>query len=113
MIDIHCHIMPQVDDGASSYIDSIEMAQLAAASGTRCIVVTPHCNIPNMFGNYWTPELQAIFDRLQLRVSERGIPITFVPGQEIFLASDFVGLLKQGKLISINHSRYLLVELSP
>ena len=110
MIDIHCHILPGIDDGSGNFSDSIEMAKLAAASGTRSIVVTPHCNVPNMFGNYWTPEIQAVFDRLQKEVDERNIPITFLPGQEIFLASDFIPLIKQGKLIPINYSRYLLVE---
>ena len=113
MIDIHCHILPQMDDGAGSYIDSIEMAQLAAISGTSSIVVTPHCNIPNAFCNYWTPEIQAVFDRLQTEVSARKIPVTLHPGQEIFLASDFISLIKQGSLISLNHSRYFLVEFSP
>lgn len=110
MIDIHCHILPQIDDGASSYHDSVEMARMAAFSGTRGIVVTPHCNIPNAFDNYWNAELQAVLEKLQKEVDERKIPITFFPGQEIFLTSDVLSLIKQGKLIPINHSRYLLVE---
>ena len=112
MIDIHCHILPGMDDGSGNFSDSIEMAQLAAASGTRAIVVTPHCNVPNLFENYWSAKMQTVFDRLQKEVDARKIPITFLPGQEIFLASDFLKLIKQGKLIPINHSRYLLVELS-
>ena len=110
MIDIHCHIMPQMDDGSSSYHDSIEMACLAASSGVRGIVVTPHCNNPNAFRNYWTTEIQAVFEKLQKEVNDRKIPITFFRGQEIFLTSDVLTLLKQGRLISINDSRYLLVE---
>lgn len=113
MIDIHCHILPGLDDGSGNFSDSIEMAKLAAASGTRSIVVTPHCNVPDMFENYWTSEIQAVFNRLQKEVDARKIPITFLPGQEIFLASDFLSLIKQEKLISINNSRYLLVEFSP
>ena len=112
MIDIHCHILPGMDDGSGNFSDSIEMAQLAAASGTRCIVVTPHCNVPNAFENYWVQEVQAVFDRLQKEIDARNIPITFLPGQEVFLASDFLPLIKQGKLIPINDSRYLLVEFS-
>ena len=113
MIDIHCHILPELDDGSGSFSDSIEMARLAATSGTRCIVATPHCNIPNGYSNYWTPEIRAAIDRLQQEVRARNIPITFFSGQEIFLASDFLSLLKQGKLIPINSSRYVLVEFSP
>ena len=113
MIDIHCHILPQMDDGSGSYHDSIEMAQLAATSGTRGIVVTPHCNIPDAFGNYWTAEVQAVLNKLQKAVNDRNIPITFFRGQEIFLTSDVLPLLKEGKLIPIHYSRYLLVEFNP
>lgn len=112
MIDIHCHILPGLDDGSGNFSDSIEMAKLAADSGTRSIVVTPHCNVPNMFENYWTTEIQSVLDRLQKEVNARKIPVTFLPGQEIFLASDFITYIKQGKLIPINYSRYLLVEFS-
>ena len=110
MIDIHCHILPGMDDGSGNFSDSIEMAQLAASSGICSIVVTPHCNVPNVFENYWTTEVRAVFDRLQEELKARKIPITLLPGQEIFLASDFLPLIKQGKLIPINYSRYLLVE---
>ena len=110
MIDIHCHILPGMDDGSGNFSDSIEMAQLAASSGIRTIVATPHCNIPNVFENYWTPEIRARLDRLQEALNARKIPITLLPGQEIFLSSGFLPLLKQGKLIPINDSRYLLVE---
>jgi len=40
--EIHCHILPGVDDGARDFDDSIEMAALAAADGTRTLVVTSH-----------------------------------------------------------------------
>lgn len=113
MIDIHCHILPQVDDGAGSFADSIEMAKVAESSGIRSIVATPHSNIPDAFENYWSSELRSVFDSLQKQVKAKNIPVTFVPGQEIFLASDYLTLLKQGKLIPINYSRYLLVELDP
>ena len=110
MIDIHCHILPGMDDGSGNFSDSIEMAQLAASSGIHTIVATPHCNVPNVFENYWTPEVHSALDRLQEALNARKIPVTLLPGQEIFLASDFLPLIKQGELIPINHSRYLLVE---
>ena len=113
MVDIHCHILPGVDDGSGSFNDAIEMAELAAASGIRSIVATPHCNMPDVFQNHWTPKLQEVFNKLQKEVSSRKISVTLFPGQEIFLASGFLELIKQGKLISINHSRYFLIEFKP
>ena len=113
MVDIHCHILPGVDDGSGNFNDAIEMAELAAASGIRSIVATPHCNMPDVFQNHWTPKLQEAFNKLQKEVSARKIPVTLFHGQEIFLASGFLELIKQGKLISINHSRYFLIEFKP
>ena len=113
LVDIHCHILPGVDDGSGSFSDSIEMAQLAASSGIRGIVATPHCNMPDVFQNHWTWKLQGVLDQLQKELRTRNIPVSLFPGQEIFLASGFLDLIKQGKLISMNHSRYLLVEFKP
>ena len=113
MVDIHCHILPGVDDGSGNWNDSIEMAQLAAASGIQSIVVTPHCNMPGVFQNHWNTQMQKMVDRLQEEVLAKNIPVTFFPGQEIFLASGFLPLIKAGKLIPINHSRYFLVEFHP
>ena len=42
MVDIHCHILPGLDDGAQTWEDSIEMAKLASKEGIRKIVATPH-----------------------------------------------------------------------
>ena len=44
MIDIHCHILAEVDDGPTSWEVSEEMCRMAAADGTEHIVATPHAN---------------------------------------------------------------------
>ena len=44
MIDIHCHILPKVDDGPTSWDTSLEMCRMAAADGIEHIVATPHAN---------------------------------------------------------------------
>lgn len=113
MVDIHCHILPGVDDGSGNFNDSIEMAQMAAASGIEGIVATPHCNMPDLYENQWNTSLQALFNSLQKEIAARRIPVTLFPGQEIFLTSGFLKLIKEGKLIPINYSRYFLVELDP
>ena len=45
MIDLHCHILPGLDDGSGSIEESLEMARVAAEEGVRTIVATPHCLI--------------------------------------------------------------------
>ena len=51
MIDIHCHILPGLDDGSDCMETSLEMASLAVENGTKILVATPHCNIPNEYTN--------------------------------------------------------------
>ena len=46
MIDLHCHMLPGVDDGSASEADSLEMGRIAARSGVTAIALTPHCNLP-------------------------------------------------------------------
>ena len=89
MFDIHCHILPGVDDGSGNLNDSIEMAQLAAESGTKGIVVTPHCNIPGMFGNYYGAEFKEKFMHLKQVLEQKNTPVQVYPGQEVFLSRHF------------------------
>lgn len=111
MLDIHCHILPGVDDGSGNMCDSTEMAQLAAESGTKGIIATSHCNIPGMFENYWCDALADKIRTLQAELIKRNIPVNIYPGQEVFLSRHFEEHLKKGDFITLNNSRYMLAEL--
>lgn len=108
--DIHCHIFPDVDDGSGNMSDSLDMAELAFKTGTKGVIATPHSNFPGMFENYWSWQLDDTLREMNKKIAGRGIPITVYPGQEIYLSGDIVPLLKSGKLITLNFSRYILVE---
>ena len=110
MYDIHCHIIPYVDDGSGSMIDSVEMASLAVKSGTKGLIATPHCNIPGVFENYWTKWFENKLQELNDELSRREIEIEIYPGQEIFSYNDVVAKLQNGDLITLNNSRYVLLE---
>lgn len=112
MIDIHCHILPELDDGAGNMSDAVEMAGLAAASGIKSIIATPHCNVSGSFRNYWSLESENSLSRFKEELVKQDIPVKIYAGQEIYLAPGFMKLLREGKLISLNGSRYLLVEFS-
>lgn len=110
MFDIHCHILPCVDDGSGSLVDSLEMAALAAESGTSGIIATPHCNIPGVFENFWSAEFDSKVKELNALLMSRNIPVTVYPGQEVFACGDIINRLKDNSLITLNYSRYLLTE---
>ena len=110
MIDIHCHILPGVDDGAKHMEDSISMAQEAIKQGIHTIIATPH----HKNGRYNNPkksilaELNILNDRLQ----EENIPLTVLPGQEVRIHGDLIDGIKQGEILALNEtSRYIFVEL--
>ena len=111
MIDIHCHILPNADDGADSMTEALAMARAAAESGVRKIIATPHCNLPAMEEKHYVSyELRDRFLGLCLAVRKAGIPIEILPGAEILCTPDLPALLRDKRLLPLAGSRYLLVE---
>jgi protein-tyrosine phosphatase len=108
MIDIHCHILPGVDDGAGTMEDSIAMAKAAVHGGIDTIIATPH----HLNGSY-DNEKAAIINHtaaLNERLQREGVPLTILPGQETRLNGEMVDGLEQGELLTQNETNYLFVE---
>jgi len=110
MIDIHCHILPNIDDGSSSMETSIEMARIALEDGIKFIIATPHYieyehEIPR----------EAILkncQELNQLLIQKGIELKILPGAEVFISPTIVESYKKGKIISLNDGRkYILIEL--
>lgn len=106
MIDIHCHPLYEVDDGAESFEDSVAMCQMAAADGVTHLVATPHCNYTYTFD----PEVN------RTKVAELQAAIGDAP--KLLLGCDFhlsydnlQKCLQDSGPFTINQTRYLLVEL--
>lgn len=105
MIDIHCHPLPGVDDGAKSFDIALEMCQMAAKDGTTHLVATPHCNYQYHFDPHANRE---ILKKLQAAVGDSP---TLLLGCDFHLSYDNLRKLeKEGSDFSINHTQYLLVE---
>jgi protein-tyrosine phosphatase len=84
MLDIHCHILPGVDDGAASLDEALAMARFCAADGITHIVATPHCNSRiRLFRADILPHVAELNAALALA----GIPLTILPGSEIQVAN--------------------------
>lgn len=110
MIDIHCHMLPGVDDGSRSMETSLLMAQAAVRGGTDVVIVTPHCNIPGEQPNYQSAELLKQFFSLRAAIDSAGIPLKILAGAEIFCTEDAPELFKEKKLLTLASSSYMLVE---
>jgi protein-tyrosine phosphatase len=79
MVDIHCHILPETDDGATSLEESVAMCRAAAADGIKTIIATPH-----MFdGVHTTPERETIINKIRKVMEAAGNCIEIVPGGEV------------------------------
>lgn len=112
MIDIHSHILPGLDDGAQDLYDTLEMVSLAARSGITAMVATPHCNIPGGFKNYFNEEYIEAVQSVREAVHREGLPVNILPGAEAFGTDDLPKHIRAGKIMTLNQSRYLLVEFS-
>lgn len=80
MIDLHCHILPQLDDGALSVQDSLAMARQAHEDGIQAVCATPHIRHDH---DVHIPEIASRVATLQGALDERGIPIKILPGGEL------------------------------
>lgn len=110
MIDLHCHILPGVDDGSPDFETSCEMAKMAADSNVTAIVATPHCNNPGGPHNYRNNTLLDKFAALDRLLQYYNIPVRILPGAEVLVRDNFLRLLREERLVTLNNSRYLLVE---
>ncbi|GAA0606317.1 tyrosine protein phosphatase [Virgibacillus siamensis] len=108
MIDIHCHILPGIDDGAKTMEDSLDMAKTAAQQGIKTIVATPHhCN--GKYDNY-KQDIITRTNELNERLSKEGIPLTVLPGQESRIHGDMIEGLQKGEVAPLNDTKYVFVE---
>lgn len=104
MIDLHCHILPGLDDGARHMEESLHMASLAVESGVTALTATPHC------ADGGVPDVLEAVQELRDALQEAGIPLQVYPGMEIFGTEDTARLLRTGELLTLNGSRYPLIE---
>lgn len=109
MIDIHTHILPGLDDGARDLKAALNMAHMAAINGTKIMVATPHRNISGK-KRRGTEDVKASYDLLKSGVEQLGLDIQILCGAENFGSRDIVESLNAGQLLTLNGTRYVLVE---
>ncbi len=109
LIDIHCHILPGIDDGAKSIDESIMMARRAQQDGIKIIVATPHVQ-SEVFENSKSVILNSIKE-LNREIKARGMDILVIPGAEYRLEANLPQRLAEGQLMTLNDmGRHILIE---
>ena len=109
MIDIHCHILNGIDDGARTLEDSLAMAELAVAEGISHILVTPH----HKNGKYENVKADIIryTDELQEEFDKRDIALTLFPGQEVRINGDLLSDIEKDEILFADEGKqYILIE---
>ena len=111
MIDIHCHILPGIDDGAKDIDEALALINLAVNDGVTRMVVTPHLHI-GRFNNY-LPDIESSFLVLQQAVVKNNIQIELAYAAEVRLDSEILSLLSQQQLPlygRYNNQQFMLLE---
>lgn len=109
MIDIHSHIVFEVDDGAKNIEQSIEILKEAEKAGIEKVIVTPH-----YIEEYYEKDKQEIGKRVEIlrqKLQELNCKIEILQGNEIYITNQINDLLEQEKATTLNETQYVLFEL--
>src|SRR5687768_514007 len=80
LFDLHCHILPEVDDGAPSLQEALAMARIYVADGVTCVVATPHCH---RYVHLLRRDIVPAVARFNEELRAEEVQLTVLPGSEI------------------------------
>jgi len=107
VIDLHCHVLPGIDDGPPTIADALELAAAARAAGTDMIVATPHVSLeyPNR-----AETIARLVGELEQRLRSRGSPLEIRAGAELAMTALADLAPEELSRLTLAGSRWLLVE---
>lgn len=108
MIDIHTHLIPFVDDGATSFNDSLSDLKEMKKLGVTDVILTPHYR-HHMF-NKKQIDINKYYEELVALVNKEHLGLNLYLGREIYYDPSIYDKINSGELISINNSMYYLLE---
>lgn len=109
MIDLHSHLLPDIDDGSASMRASLRMAREAVAEGIDAMLMTPH----HMNGQYDNPKADVVVltEKFQSMLDQEGIPLQVFPSQEVRINGELIEALAADEILFADEgNRYLLLE---
>ncbi len=110
MIDIHCHLMPSVDDGSKDLDESLSMFENAITSGVTDIILTPHY-IKGTKYSIKNEGKAKITEILREALRRAGMDVNIYYGNEVYIDDRLPELIASGEVATLAGSKYLLLEL--
>ena len=108
--DIHCHLIPAVDDGPQTWAETLAMARIAVADGTQTIVVTPHQLGP--FPQNTGERIRGATRQLADFLRSHDVPLHVLPGADVRVDAEMVRKIQSGEVLSLgDHRKHVLLEL--
>ncbi|MCO6183188.1 CpsB/CapC family capsule biosynthesis tyrosine phosphatase [Leuconostoc fallax] len=109
MIDVHCHLLPGIDDGSKSLDISLQLARDAVADGITAALMTPH-HMNGHYTNHRDDVIKATQD-FQLALNDAQIPLTVFPSQEVRITGKLLEALDQHDILTTDETgHYILIE---
>ena len=108
MTDIHCHVLPYVDDGSDGIETSLSMLEEQLRQGVKNVILTPHYR--EGFYCLSNSEIRENFEDFAKKVKEKGLNINLYLGREITVYKGLEEDIKQGSFLSLAGSKFILLE---
>lgn len=109
MIDLHNHLLPNLDDGAQNFEESVQLALKLVDEGVTHAIVTPH----HMNGRYVNPagKINKLTAQFQEHLDQAQVPLQVFPGQEVRIHSHLIESIREGDIQFLDKNKsYLLLE---
>ncbi len=109
MIDVHSHILPNIDDGSRSIDETFNLIKEAKEAGFEGIICTSH-----YMENYYEtdrPEREVWINAIHENLKNKDIEMNLYLGNEIYMSDNIIKLLEDGKATTMNDTSYVLFEL--
>jgi len=110
VVDLHAHILPELDDGPASVSEALEICRLAAEDGTTVIVATPH-----MLNGVYEVRREDILRKVELlqkHVDEAHLSLRILPGADVHAEPDICQRIRDGQVMTVaDGGKYLMLDL--
>lgn len=111
-VDIHTHVLPGIDDGARDWDETLQMLLKSVESGVTDLIATPHC-VPWEKG-VPVEEIIKLCQEAKTKLEmEYGKSLHIYPGHEVYYVPGIVEAIKEGEVLSLAGTKYVLVEFKP